>query len=205
MRKRSWGGLNDYERRERRREHTKRLEGRLRKFRGQLLREGDHVRVRLANFQSGVRQQIKMGNRKQIVIRFSPEIYVVKGVIDRRVNKLYIVATQDGDAILNPSGKTRVFQRNDLLKVPMNTVFTLEKVNRLNRLKSTGDTVRELYIQPIKNKTRKIRWKRKVKKVKDVSEWGVLEWRTLLQGKGKEFTDDDDRCSLFSWRRRVLC
>ena len=73
---------------ERRREHTKRLEGRLRKFRGQVLSEGDHVRVRLANFQSGVRQQIKMGNRKQIVIRFSPEIYVVKGVIDRRVNKL---------------------------------------------------------------------------------------------------------------------
>jgi len=140
--------------------------------------------VRLANFQSGVRQQIKMGNRKQIVIRFSPEIYVnlvlcnikiyvVRGVIDRRVNKLYTLATQDGDAILNPNGKMRVFQRNDLLKVPMNTpktVFTLKKVNRLNRLKSTGDTVRELYIQPIVNKTRKRRRKRRVKKVKDVSE-----------------------------------
>ena len=128
---------------ERRREHTKRLEGRLRKFRGQLLREGDHVRVRLANFQSGVRQQIKMGNRKQIVIRFSPEIYVVKGVIDRSVNKLYTLATQDGDSILNPNGKTRVFQRNDLLKAPTNTpktAFTLKKVNRLNRLKSKGDT-----------------------------------------------------------------
>ena len=35
------------------------------------------------------------------------------------------------------------------------TVFTLKKVNRLNRLKSTGDTVRELYTQPIVNKTRK--------------------------------------------------
>ena len=178
---------------ERRREHTKRLEGRLRKFRGQLLREGDHVRVRLANFQSGVRQQIKMGNRKQIVIRFSPEIYVVKGVIDRSVNKLYTLATQDGDAILNPNGKTRVFQRNDLLKVPTNTpktAFTLKKVNRLNRLKSKGDTVRELYIQPIVNKTRKRRRKRRVKKVKDVSEWGAPEWRALLQGK--EFTDDDD-------------
>ena len=72
------------------------------------------------------------------------------------------------------------------------TVFTLKKVNRLslNRLKSTGDTVRELYIQPIVNKTRKGRRKRRVKKVKDVSEWGVPEWRALLQGK--EFTDDDD-------------
>ena len=40
---------------ERRREHTKRLEGRLRKFRGQLLREGDHVRVRLkATTQVGI-------------------------------------------------------------------------------------------------------------------------------------------------------
>ena len=51
-------------------------------------------------------------------------------------------------------------------------------------------TVRELYIQPIVNKTRKRRRKRRVKKVKDVSEWGAPEWRALLQGK--EFTDDDD-------------
>ncbi len=166
---------------------------RLRKFRGQAPREGDHVRVRLAHFQSGVRKQIKMGNRKQMVIRFSPEIYVVKGVIDRRVKKLYTLATQNGDAILSPNGKTRVFQRNDLLKVPMNTprrAFILKKVNRLNRLKSTGDTIRELYIQPIVNKTRKRRRKRRIKKVKDVSEWGAPEWRALLQGK--EFTDDDD-------------
>ena len=81
-----------------------------------------------------------------------------------------------------------MFQRNDLLKVPTDTpktAFTLKKVNRLNRLKSKGDTVRELYIQPIVNKTRKRRRKRRVKKAKDVS-----EWRALLQGK--EFTDDDD-------------
>ena len=69
------------------------------------------------------------------------------------------------------------------------TVFTLKKVNRLNRLKSAGDTVRELYIQPIVNKTRKRRRKRRVKKAKHVSEWGVPEWRASLQGK--EFTDDD--------------
>ena len=78
-----------------------------------------------------------MGNRKQIVIRFSPEIYVVKGVIDRSVNKLYTLATQDGDSILNPNEKTRVFQRNDLLKVPTNTpktAFTLKKVNLTPRL-----------------------------------------------------------------------
>ena len=60
------------------------------------------------------------------------------------------------------------------------TAFTLKKVNRLNRLKSTGDTVRELYIQPIVNKTRKRRRKRRVKKVKDASEWGVPEWRACI-------------------------
>ena len=87
------------------------------------------------------------------MIRFSPEMYVVKGVIDRRVSKLYTIATQDGDAILSPNGKMRVFQRNDLLKAPMNTpktVFTLKKVNRLNRLKSAGDTVRELHINRLR-------------------------------------------------------
>ena len=87
-----------------------------------------------------------MGNRKQTATRLSPETYVAKGVVDRGVSKLYALATQDGDSILNPNGKTRVFQRNDLLKVPTNTpktAFTLKKVNRLNRLKSKGDTVRE--------------------------------------------------------------
>ena len=47
-----------------------------------------------------------------------------------------------------------------------------------------------LCVQPIVNKARKRRRKRRVKKVKDASEWGVPEWRALLQGK--EFTDDDD-------------
>ena len=55
-----------------------------------------------------------MGNRSRYDTIFSRDI-CGKGVIDRSVNKLYTLA-QDGDAILNPNGKTRVFQRNDLLK-----------------------------------------------------------------------------------------
>ena len=35
----------------------------------------------------------------------------------------------------------------------------------------------------------KRRRKTRVKRAKDVSEWGVPEWRASLQGK--EFTDDD--------------
>ena len=114
------------------------------------------------------------------MIRFSPEIYV-KGVIDKRVNKLYTLATQDSNAILSPN-ETRVFQRNDLLKAPLNmpkTVLTLKKVYHLNRLKSAGGTVRELQIQPIVNKTRRRRRKTRAKKAKDVSDWGMPEWRAL--------------------------
>ena len=50
---------------ERHREHTKRLEGRLRKLRGQALREGDHVRVRLASFkvERGSRSRWETGSR----------------------------------------------------------------------------------------------------------------------------------------------
>lgn len=117
---------------------------------------------------------------------------MVKGVVDRKMNMLYTLATQDGNTILSPYAKTRVFQRNDLLKVPSNmpkTVLTLKEVNCLDRLKSTGDTVRELYVQPIVNKTRRRRRETRVKKVKDISEWGAPEWREALQGK--EFTDDD--------------
>jgi len=61
--------------------------------------------------------------------------------------KLNTLAAQDGDAIFSPNEKTRVFQR--LLKVPLNTpktALTLKKVSRLSRLKSTGETARELYV-----------------------------------------------------------
>ena len=94
------------------------------------------------------------------------------------MSKLYPLDIQDGDTILNPNAKKRVLQRNDLLKAPINTpktVFTSKKVNRLNRLKSTGDALRELRVEPIVNKTRRRRRKRRVKKVKDASEWGNPE------------------------------
>ena len=123
------------------------------------------------------------------------QTYVVKGVIDRRVSELCTPATQDGNTILSPHGKTH----SDLLKVPLSTVskklLTLKKVNRLDRLNSTCDTVIEFYIQPIVIKTRRRRRRRRrrktrAKKVKNISKWGALEQRVLLQGK--EFTDDDD-------------
>ena len=77
------------------------------------------------------------------------------------MSKLYPLDIQDGDTILNPNGKTRVLQRNDLLTpiTTPKTVFTSKKVIRLNRLKSTGDAVRELRVEPIVNKTRRRRRK----------------------------------------------
>lgn len=77
------------------------------------------------------------------------------------VNKLYTLAT----STLSLDGKTRVLQRNDLLKVPLDTsrtVFFFEKIKCLNRLKSAGGTVRKLYIEAIVIKTTKSSSKQKM-------------------------------------------
>ena len=47
----------------------------IKRFQKQSLQVGDKVRVKLANFQSAVRKELKAKNSKQIIVRFSPEIY----------------------------------------------------------------------------------------------------------------------------------
>ena len=96
--------------------------------------------------------------------------------------------------ILNASGKKRIFQGSDLLKVPSMTRshLNLKKVNALNDVK--GDRGRDLFIkpeEPVVQKQSKPRRVAKPKEDKPMSEWKGNEWRKFL--KNKEFSDEGKR------------
>ena len=109
-----------------------------RRYDNQKLDKDDFVRVKLSNFQSGIRSLMKSGETKKIFVRFSPEVYIIEKVIEVKQSNfgfpLYILKDSQNRIILNASGKKRIFQGNDLLKVPSMTCshLNLKKVNALN-------------------------------------------------------------------------
>ena len=109
-----------------------------RRYDNQKLDKDDFVRVKLSNFQSGVRSLMKSGETKKIFVRFSPEVYIIEKVIEVKQSNfgfpLYILKDSQNRIILNASGKKRIFQGSDLLKVPSMTRshLNLKKVNALN-------------------------------------------------------------------------
>ena len=185
------------------------VDEKIKRYQKQALEVGDKVRVKLANFQSAVRKELKAKNSKQIVIRFSPEIYTIAKVIPVKPNKvgfpLYILKNSQNQFILNETGKKRIFGMHDLLKVPENTLpssIDLTKANALNRipLPQQGDTGRDLYIEPeslderndgLISSTSTSTPVRVHASSKPVKEWKSKEWKKELVGK--EFTDENTR------------
>ena len=123
-------------------EKRQRYANKTRRYKNQNLNTGDFVRVKLANFQSGVRSLVKSGETKKIFVRFSPEVYIVEKVIQVERNNfgfpLYVLKDGQNRIILNSSGKKRIFQGSDLLKVPApggverKAHLSLKQVNKLN-------------------------------------------------------------------------
>ena len=64
------------------------VDEKIKRFQKQSLQVGDKVRVKLANFQSAVRKELKAKNSKQIIVRFSPEIYAIEKVIPVKPDKV---------------------------------------------------------------------------------------------------------------------
>ena len=178
------------------------IDDKIKRFQKQALIIGDKVRVRLANFQSAVRKELKAKNSKQIVVRFSPEIYTIEKVIPVKPDKvgfpLYILKNSQNQIILNESGKKRIFGGNDLLKVPDDTLPTLIDLTRANALNRVpppqqGETGRDLYIEPVVDDPDPVQRKqsRREREPKPISQWKSKEWKEEL--KNKEFTDEGTR------------
>ena len=174
-----------------------------RRYKNQNLNTGDFVRVKLANFQPGIRSLVKSGETKKIFVRFSPEVYIVEKVIQVQRNNfglpLYILKDSQNRVILNASGKKRIFQGSDLLKVPgpggieRKPHLTLKQVNKLN----SNERGRDLYIEPNAPDSTVSALSpftaspsEGVVREKPVSEWKGGEWTKAL--KDKEFTDNED-------------
>ena len=85
-----------------------------RRYDNQKLDKDDFVRVKLSNFQSGIRSLMKSGETKKIFVRFSPEVYIIEKVIEVKQSNfgfpLYILKDSQNRIILNASGKKRIFQ-----------------------------------------------------------------------------------------------
>ena len=148
-----------------------------------------------------MRKELKAKNSKQIVVRFSPEIYTIEKVIPVKPDKvgfpLYILKNSQNQIILNESGKKRIFGGNDLLKVPDDTLPTLidlTRANALNRIPSPqqGEMGRDLYIEPVDDpEPEPVESSNQGVKTQPISQWKSKEWKEEF--KNKEFTDEGTR------------
>jgi hypothetical protein len=98
-----------------------------------VLEVGDYVRVKMSALYSGVRQIVKAGNEKLLVVKYTPDIYrVVKVVKPRKTQKLeYYITNAYGER------PNRSFFLSDLQKVEPNANeginLTTERAMNLNK------------------------------------------------------------------------
>jgi transposase InsO family protein len=113
----------------------------LKAYKEDTLHVGDHVRIRLATQQSQLREKIKAGKKKLIVVHFSPDVYRIKQVFPPQQNRLgqykYTLENAEGKFV-ERQGKDYAerFKRIDLLKVGANqkTILSQTDANTLNKL-----------------------------------------------------------------------
>ena len=168
-------------------------------FTKSLFKKGDFIRIKLSAIQSGIRKKIKMGNKKLVVVPFSPDVYKIESVRKVAEDKLgiptYLIVDKDGNRVMDEkTGKVKRFKQSDLLLIPndANKDMTTEEietlkaqVDKLNRLNSTseifveGDVEEEPPVGPVKPA--------REKKPKQLAKYEL--WTELF--KGKEFTDTD--------------
>ena len=115
---------------------------------------GDLVRVKMTQLQSQLRQQVKAGDKKFIVVKYSPEIYRVHAILapdnaGYEKNR-YTLEDLNGEPLLtqlkrNNPNRPRSFKRffaTDFMHVEKddietNSVFTMKDANKLNRVDTT--------------------------------------------------------------------
>ena len=168
----------------------------LKAYKEDTLHVGDHVRIRLATQQSQLREKIKAGKKKLIVVHFSPDVYRIKQVFPPQQNRLgqykYTLENAEGKFV-ERQGKDYAerFKRIDLLKVGANqkTILSQTDANTLNKLNDPED-IQVASNEPIPVAVAKPIPVAKVQKVKKMEDFNSRDWQILL--KNKEFTDSDD-------------
>jgi len=184
--------------RELKKSQTDFYKSRLENYEENLLSPGDYVRIKLATRQTQIRQKIKAGNKKLVVVHWTPEVYRVR---ERKMPKQgriglpkYIVENEDGQFITKENREyPQLFNRSDLLKVmaDQRNIISQKNANTLNRLNNPEDIMvkgeqpaREAIAQAVPVA-------RAEPIAKPLTEYKTAEWNAEL--KGKEFTDEGIR------------
>jgi hypothetical protein len=123
---------------------------RLENYEENLLSPGDYVRIKLATRQTQIRQKIKAGNKKLVVVHWTPEVYRIR---ERKMPKQgrigfpkYIVENEEGQFITKENRDyAQLFNRSDLLKVmaDQRNIISQKNANTLNRLNNPEDIMVE--------------------------------------------------------------
>ena len=178
-----------------------------------LLQVGDFVRIRLSSQQTELRNKIKAGKKKLIIVHFSPDIYRVKQVYKPKTNKLsqyeYTVESLDGNKVVKTgSNISQRFTINDLLKVTANqkNILSQKNADTLNRLRNPED----IEIQGREKEPVEVAITREktivLPKEKAIEDYKSAEWTKFL--KDKEFTDEGKRFKIvdvFYEGRTYIC
>jgi hypothetical protein len=112
------------------------------------LEVGDYVRVKLSQLYSQIRKMVKDNDKKYIVVKYSPEIYIIDKILkpdNEGYEKLrYTLKTLEGEPVLTqqkmnnpnkPRGQKRVFA-SDLIKIQKEDIdknITYDGENYLQR------------------------------------------------------------------------
>ncbi len=123
---------------------------------------GDYVRIKMLALQSQIRQKIKNGNKKYIVVNYSPEIYQITSKMkkdnDGYENYRYTVKDTDGNELLTQLKrnkrrrirKDKRFFASDFIKVDSPKeepdILTRPEANKLNQIEE------EIIKKPTKKK-----------------------------------------------------
>jgi transposase InsO family protein len=102
---------------------------------------GDEVRVKMSALFANIRAVIKAGNSKQIVVHYSPEIFRIANVLQKKNKYARTKYTLENskEQLLHVNGKDKYFFASDLLpagkekaKISMAEALKLNKVERNN-------------------------------------------------------------------------
>ena len=179
---------------------TEFYKSRVEAYEDNLLSPGDYVRIKLATRQTQIRQKIKAGNKKLVVVHWTPEVYRVherKMPKQRRIGfPKYIVENEEGNYVTREnSNHPQLFNRSDLLKVmaDQRNIISQKNANTLNRLNNPEDIMVEgeqaakeahavAVAVPVANA---------IPITKPVTKYKTADWNEELERK--EFTDEGVR------------
>ena len=173
-------------------------------YKENLLDVGDYVRIKLASRQTQLRQKIKAGNKKLIVVHWTPDVYRVR---ERKMPKQgrlgypkYVVENMAGQYITKDGHEyPQYFNRIDLLKVNENQrdIISQKNANTLNRLNNPEDIMAQGEAEEAQTKEANVQvagaipFSHAEPITKPVSQYKSADWNQAL--KGEKCTDEGER------------